>query len=39
MPSGGGGVGRDGDGQNLGLRVEKRKGGVWEAEKRAGRKS
>ena len=32
-------MGRDGDGQNLGLRVEKREGGVREAEKRAGRKS
>ena len=36
----GGGVGgRDGGGQNLGLWVEKREGGVREAEKRAGRKS
>ena len=30
--------GRDGGGQNLGLRVEKRKGGAQEAEKRSGRK-
>ena len=36
----GGGVGgRDGGGQNLGLWVEKREGGVREAEKSAGRKS
>ena len=35
-----GGVGgRDGGGQNLGLWVEKREGGVREVEKRAGRKS
>ena len=30
---------REGGGQNLGLRVEKREGGAREAEKRAGRKS
>ena len=34
-----GGGDRNGGGQNLGLRVEKREGGVREAEKRAGRKS
>jgi len=33
------GRGREGGGQNLGLRVEKREGGVREAEKRAERKS
>ena len=35
----GGGGSREGGGQNLGLRVEKREGGVRKAEKRAGRKS
>ena len=35
----GGGGGKDGDVQNLGLQVEKREGGVREAKKSAGRKS
>ena len=35
----GGGGSREGGGQNLGLRVEKREGGVRKEEKRAGRKS
>ena len=39
LPSRGGVGGRDGGGQNLGLWVEKREGGLREAEKRAGRKS
>ena len=39
LRGGRGGGGREGGGQGLGLRVEKREGGVREAEKRAGRKS